>query len=716
MTVALVVLALAAGLAVWVYFRLEFASPGRPFLLAARLAALAGLAAILWNPDVADWSERGRPPRYVLLDASLSMTATGRDGAALWDGAAARAEALAAEGARVLLAGTGGAGGDSLRSVSPDATESRLSAAFSVAAEAGAGEVVLLTDRRVQDPVALAAAARRLGVGLSVDTAWAPDAAAPNLGVSRLLVPPASGSSSPLAGRVGVEGDWGADSVSVLVSVDGVVREVLRLGGFPGWGARVADFVVAPPIAPGPRRVSATIVRGDGAGPVPASPGAGPAPAEFADAFPLDDERVAIVRIDSDETGVLLVALAPDWEARFLLPVLEQATGLPVRGYLRTGPDRFHPMVSPTAAAAEEEVGAAALADMVRQARLVVALGARASGPDAVGDAIAGADRKIVFAADAAAAGLANATRPLRGEWYAEAASPSPLAGDLAGVSWRGLPPLARLLPAGQGPRRAALAARRNGGAEAHAAVVLDETGERRVATALAGGFWRWAARGGRPREAYRRLWAAVGGWTMAGGPPPPASGTRPADDVAERGAPVRWLTAGEAGDSLRLTIARNSGPRAAAAPPPAARDAGPAAEPQASSAAAPARAESPPVAPVPAAAPPPPPFAAAAPALDTALALPVPGAAFATPSLPPGTYRYRASSSSGTTEGTFEVAAFTAEMLRPAVAPSVLSAPSADGGAGRSRRPLRTSSLPYLLVLAALCAEWVGRRRAGLR
>jgi hypothetical protein len=30
--------------------------------------------------------------------------------------------------------------------------------------------------------------------------------------------------------------------------------------------------------------------------------------------------------------------------------------------------------------------------------------------------------------------------------------------------------------------------------------------------------------------------------------------------------------------------------------------------------------------------------------------------------------------------------------------------------------RPLRTSAWPYLLLLAFLSLEWVGRRRAGLR
>ncbi len=638
-------MALAAGFATWVYLRWELAVRSRPLLLAARLAALASLAAILWNPEGGRWAGGGAATRFVILDASLSMTARTPDGVAVWDGAAARAQALAAEGARVLLAGGGvrAVAGDSLGMAAPAGVESLLAPAVAVAAEAGAHEIVVLTDGRLQDPVAAVSAARRLGVGLAADTVWGGRAAAAQLGLARLAVPAAAEGGVPVAGRVEVQGDWGADSVAVSVSVDGAARRVLWLSGEAGPGMRSADFSLGG-MSPGERRLSARI--------------------EHEDAFPADDERLATVRIDPEETGILLVAWSPGWEPRFLLPVLKQVTGLPVRGFLRTGADRYHAM-DPSGEGAGGAVGGSAMRSLVQQAGLVVAVGVDESNRAIVEAAAGRARRLVVFARDVAgaAAGGVVARGPVAGEWYVEEAPPSPVAGDLAGVSWQGLPPLAGLLPAEEGRGRVALAARRTGDDGTQPVLVLRETEGRRVATALAGGFWRWAFRDGRPREAYRRLWAAVGGWAVAGAPPPPGSRVRPAQDVVPRGAPVRWRAGSAAGGEMALTVSAPGGP----------------------------------------------------PVLDTALAVSGSGA-LSTPAFPPGEYEYRAVSAADTTRGRFEVEQFTGEMLRPVVDLAMLSAPSPAGAGGRGARPLRTSPVPYFLVLAVLCAEWIGRRRAGLR
>src|SRR5690606_20428527 len=56
-----------------------------------------------------------------------------------------------------------------------------------------------------------------------------------------------------------------------------------------------------------------------------------------ADVAPDDDERSAYVFISEDPAGVALVSLRPDWEPRFLAPVLGRALGVPVAGYLRAG-------------------------------------------------------------------------------------------------------------------------------------------------------------------------------------------------------------------------------------------------------------------------------------------------------------------------------------------------------------------------------------------
>ena len=69
------------------------------------------------------------------------------------------------------------------------------------------------------------------------------------------------------------------------------------------------------------------------------------------------------------------------------------------------------------------------------------------------------------------------------------------------------------------------------------------------------------------------------------------------------------------------------------------------------------------------------------------------------------------------TTGGVFDVEPFTGEMLHRPLDPAELTVRTDAAGAPiEGIRPLRTWPLPYLVILAALCAEWIGRRRAGLR
>ena len=59
----------------------------------------------------------------------------------------------------------------------------------------------------------------------------------------------------------------------------------------------------------------------------------------------------------------------------------------------------------------------------------------------------------------------------------------------------------------------------------------------------------------------------------------------------------------------------------------------------------------------------------------------------------------------------------FTDDMLHREVDPAMLRVRGEmDGTVSGSRRPVRTSPWPYLLILGVLCGEWTLRRRAGLR
>jgi hypothetical protein len=84
-----------------------------------------------------------------------------------------------------------------------------------------------------------------------------------------------------------------------------------------------------------------------------------------------------------------------------------------------------------------------------------------------------------------------------------------------------------------------------------------------------------------------------------------------------------------------------------------------------------------------------------------------------------PGTYTYVTSDPEGDTTavGRFDVASATLEMAAEASEPEgPLRAAGISRGGGPAGRPVRTSPWPYILIISLLCAEWIGRRRSGLR
>ena len=640
---ALLLLLVAGGFCGWVYYRREFKVRSRHLLLAARLATVAGVVAIIWNPMIPATPAGAPPARFVILDASASMSAGTSDGTPLWEAAVRRARTLAGGGARLLVAGTTTTAWDpdSLDAAAPDGVASVLADAVRVAAEAGAREITLVTDGRVGDPVAATAVARRLGVSLGVDSL---PRAAENLALARLVLPASAERGESVRGSVEVEGTATTDSVTVTVAVNGRSHTALRMAAPGGGGIATASFNLgaAAALGPGAHRVTARI--------------------EHADAFPLDDERAAIVEIDPEETGVLLVSFAPDWEPRFLLPVLSQVTGLPVRGFLRTGPDRFQPMDAP---AGGEAIAGDALKRLLGRAGIVVGMGVDAAAAELLEPATARTRRLLLFPRDGAGAAVGGVATggPLPGEWYLDEPPPSPIAGEAGRFAFGGLPPLSGILPVIDGGGGSALHVRLGGAGEPETALVLRQDGRRRVAVVLARGFWRWAFRDDEPRAHYRRLWAAVGGWLMADEPLGAGPGVRPTGAVLPRGVPLRWRGGGYEGEEVGLTVTDSAGSVV----------------------------------------------------LDSAVAVPT-GGFFTSPPLPPGRYGYTVAASDST-GGDFEVTAFSGDMLHRALDPAELTVRAfRDGASFEGSRPLRTWPLLYLVILAALCCEWVGRRRAGLR
>jgi hypothetical protein len=187
-------------------------------------------------------------------------------------------------------------------------------------------------------------------------------------------------------------------------------------------------------------------------------------------------------------------------------------------------------------------------------------------------------------------------------------------------------------------------------------AVVAGSDAARRTLVAGAGGFWRWQFRGGRPADAAAALWGGLFDWLAAGrGDDRRALPERAA---VREGEPVRWRRTG-ADSVVRLTLARR-----------------------------------------------------AAPASSDTLTLRFPaGARVAeSPALPAGVYDVRGPG------GPAVLAVNASAELLPR-RPTVVAGPVGRGAPSAGEAPrVRDSGWPYAAAALVFCAEWVLRRRRGLR
>ena len=646
-------LAAAAGLtayAFWVYFRVELAVPAARRLAVVRAAALILVLLLFFDLRLPAAIAGRSGASWVLLDASLSM---GADPAA-WRAARRRAAELSAQGWSVVTFG------DAVQAVEPgdlaEPTELRtsLAPALARAAEGGAREVRVLSDFRLEDAVAVRSALATLPLRVELEVFGG---STPNVGLSSLEVPDLSREGDSVTATLEVHGGAPGDSLSIELFEEGRPVASARIAApSPGLRAR-ASVTLPPPAATGRVRYSAAVGL-DG------------------DAFASDDSAVAFANVGREEGGLVLVSLEPDWEPRFLAPVLEDATGLPAAGYLRVGPNRFVTLgraVDRSGPADSATVGGAA-----SEAALLVVHGVGADMDDWGRALVEQPGRKVLLARDPDGARLAGvASTAIRdGEWYASTeVPPSPIAGALAGVRLEGLPPLTDVVvPSEPMTVRTPLSLQLRGSGPAQPALHLADGPDGRAAVGLASGFWRWAARAG-GRDAYRRLWSGVAGWLLAD-EAASAGEPRPTRWVVPRGEPVVWSVPPPAAGA-HLSVRGGDG--SIGSDGAVARAGGPA-------------------------------------AVDTTLGG---GGTFTSGVLPPGPYTYLVEGTEGDTlaSGRFDVSAATEEMVPVSAPPEVaVRAAALTGAEGPGGPPLRTQPWPYLLVIALLCAEWIGRRRSGLR
>ncbi|HXF94759.1 MAG TPA: hypothetical protein VNI61_01530 [Gemmatimonadales bacterium] len=478
--------------------------------VALRAAGLSALLLLLWNPVATRKAPTGLPP-VVLLDASLSMTAT--DGGARWRAALDSARAAAGGNGVVWRFGSGVAPFDS----TPPADGSSLLGPALEAAAARGGEIVVVTDGELTDLTSLPPdlVTRARVIPMIRPPAW--DAFVARVdGPARV----AASDTVRLTVHYGTAGSREASAAMreawLVATVDGR-RLASRRVSLPDSGTLRAEL--AHPASRLPRGWAVVQVSLEG----------------VMDSEPRDNARLHILHV-SPEPSVVVAAAPPSWEARFLAQALDEVAGVPVRVFVDPGGGwRDGRTLAP--------VGAGELWRAARAARLVVLVG----DPRRVG----------TFGRPALLSWPEASGRT--GDWYLDPPPPSPLAGALAGVDWSALPPATavRDLEPDSGAIVALTATLARRG-PARPVVVLRDSAGVRGATVLASGLWRWRFRGGASAVAYRLLVSALVDWLLGSGAPPgdERSLVAPESRVVANGSPLvwRWVGAGGPGDlALRL-------------------------------------------------------------------------------------------------------------------------------------------------------------------
>lgn len=659
---ALLTLAVLTG-AVLHYRRHEPFGRGRYVLAGLRGASVALVLLLVFDPVVPAWLSPADEPTVALIDASLSMRLRAPDGATRWD--EARREVAALDPDHILLFGTGPARVvRSLDDARPDQSTTRLAPALAPALEAARGRVVVITDGAVED-MAAAAGAIRGSVG-RLEVRRVGERTAGNLGLVELTVPAWSSGDAPVEVTVGVArvGDGLPDSTTVTLWWGD--RELGRVGmAVPPEGrASTATMRFTPPAGmEGPVRLDARL--------------------EHTDAEPADDRRSAYLRVADRPAGVVLVSFRADQEPRFLLPVLERAAGIPARGWLALTGNRYVRLgVGADAGRTEDEAAVRRAADA---ADLLVLHGLDDDAPVWARSAAATAPRVLLFPRGPVADVPLAIGPSAAGDWYPVAElPPSPMAAFLAAADMGGAPPVTRLHVVEPPPGWwTPLHVRQDRRGTAHPTLLGRDIGDRRSAVALAEGYWRWAFAEQAGRDLYDAYWAGVVAWLMEAPHDRQVDVVRPDDPVVPRGAPLRWAVPRTA-DSLRVTLH----------PLPAEVAEG--------------RSEAGPDT-----------MRSAAP-LDTVLTAVGGSAVQRSPAY--GHYRYEARAflePGETADGTGEltVERYSPEFTHPGRTIDLgVDDPADTPFAAGPARPLRALAWPYLVLVALLCAEWVLRRRWGLR
>ncbi len=465
--IAVVGLGLVAGAVYVGWERLGAVGLG---LAALRTTGLGALVLLLWNP-ARTVRVSGGPP-VVLLDASLSMNASG----ASWQAALDTARDVAGSDGTILRFGT---------AVEPfDTSEprdgiSRIEDALATARALG-GPIHVITDGELADgsPLLALQAVRANYVLLPRDTLA-------NAALIDVHVPPTVQDDDSVQVTLTI-GTWGAlpadtGRVEVFDGLRMVASRSIDLPPSPGIGRRQVT-IAAGSLPVGDRVLHVAV----------SAPG---------DQEARDDVRTRVTSV-SELPSVIVLANPADYEGRFLYQELSDIARNSVRGYARVADDRWVSMGSMQVLRDAEIDRVTRNAGLVLQRSMASLPLLRASIPTWRWPA--GQDAEGEF---------------FEGDWYlVDELDASPLVAALVGIAWDSLPPLTGLLPLVPSETEwVALSARRSRRGPSRAILLgSDSAGMRRLVTAGTG-MWRWAFRGGAEREAYRAILAAGVDWLLGG-------------------------------------------------------------------------------------------------------------------------------------------------------------------------------------------------------